>query len=165
MLAGLAGIGACAGGALARAATPEPAATRAMAMLGGPGAYARERRLATERRQPLVLFFSLAGCAYCEALRRDQLRHVHARREQLGVRVVELRLDDARPIAGVEPPRSPRDIASALQVRIAPTVLFLDGGREIAERLVGYASPDFYGAYLDDRIAQARAAAARGLAR
>lgn len=97
---------------------------------------------------------------FCEALRDEQLRHVHARRERLAVRLVELRMDDARPIPGLVPARSPRQLADALDVRVSPTLLFLDGDREVAERLVGYPSPDFYGAYLDERIAVARARAA-----
>lgn len=131
-------------------------ATAAEALLGGPAEYARERRIASERGQPLLLFFSLAGCGFCEAVRADQLRHVHRERKRLGVRLVELRIDDARPIPDIEPPRSPQQIANALQVRVAPTVLFVDGDRELAERLIGYSSPDFYGAYLDARIAQSR---------
>ena len=43
-------------------------------------------------------------------------------------------------------------------VRLAPTVLFLGPEGEVAERLIGYGSPDFFGAYLDQRLAQARAA-------
>ncbi|MGH8605125.1 MAG: hypothetical protein ACREXR_20760, partial [Gammaproteobacteria bacterium] len=40
-----------------------------------------------------------------------------------------------------------------------PTVLFLGKqGQELAERLVGVAVPDFYGAYLDERLATARKA-------
>lgn len=117
----------------------------------------QELGLAAERREPLLLFFSLAGCPWCEALRDQQLRHVHAGRERLGLRLVELRMDDDRPIPGLAPARSPAHIADALDVRISPTLLFLDGEREVAERLVGYPGPDFYGAYLDERIATARA--------
>lgn len=153
-------LAAAAGGLAGR--TPAMASgLRPGLLLGGPAAYAGERGIATERGQPLLLFFSLAGCTFCESLRSDQLRHAHARREGLGIRLVELRMDDERPIPGVEPARSPREIARALQVRIAPTVLFLDGEREVAERLVGYPSPDFYGAYLDERIEVARAGAQR----
>lgn len=155
-LASLAGMGALANRKPASAAEAAHAA-----MLGGPAEYARELRIAGERGQPLLLFLSLVGCAFCEALRTDQLRHAHRKRERLGIRLVELRIDDDRPIPGIEPPRSPKRIASALQAMIAPTVLFLDGEREVAERLVGYSSPDFYGAYLDARIAQARATIGR----
>jgi hypothetical protein len=46
-------------------------------------------------------------------------------------------------------------------IKIAPTVLFFGrGGAEVAERLVGGYIPDFYGAYLDDRLRTARAAVA-----
>ncbi|MEY3707473.1 MAG: hypothetical protein RL585_2030, partial [Pseudomonadota bacterium] len=39
---------------------------------------------------------------------------------------------------------------------MVPTVLFLGPQGEIAERLIGYGSRDFYGAYLNERIASAR---------
>ena len=42
--------------------------------------------------------------------------------------------------------------------RLAPTVVFLaPDGTELAERLIGYPSADFYGAYLEQRLEQARA--------
>jgi hypothetical protein len=43
-------------------------------------------------------------------------------------------------------------------VKIAPTLVFLGPDGEIAERLVGYGSPDFFSAYLDDRIDAAKRA-------
>jgi thioredoxin-related protein len=47
-------------------------------------------------------------------------------------------------------------------VKVAPTVLFFGrGGSEIAERLVGGYIPDFYGAYLDERLQTANAAMRR----
>jgi thioredoxin-related protein len=55
-----------------------------------------------------------------------------------------------------------RDVARTWGVKLAPTVLFLDPkGTEIAERLVGGMLPDFYGAYLDERLLSARAALKR----
>lgn len=153
LLAALAGLDGFLARKPAMAGEPQP-----HALLGGPAEYAGEQRIAMERGQPLLLFFSLTGCAFCEALRADQLRHVHAQRERLGIRVIELRMDDDRPIPGLEPARSPKQIAGVLRVRVSPTVVFLDGEREVAERLVGYTSRDFYGAYLDAGIASARAA-------
>lgn len=50
-------------------------------------------------------------------------------------------------------------LVRAWQVKTAPTVLFFGReGRELAPRLVGGSLSDFYGAYLDERLAQARAA-------
>jgi hypothetical protein len=44
------------------------------------------------------------------------------------------------------------------RVRVAPTVLFLGkGGAELAPRLVGGMLPDFYGAYLLERVVAAQA--------
>jgi hypothetical protein len=43
------------------------------------------------------------------------------------------------------------------RVSIAPTLLFLGPkGLEIADRMEGGYLPDFYGSYLDERIAMAR---------
>ena len=48
-------------------------------------------------------------------------------------------------------------VVRAWKIKIAPTILFLGrGGREIAPRLVGGSQSDFYGAYLDERLALAR---------
>lgn len=109
----------------------------------------------------VVVLFSLEGCAYCEALRRDQLVHLAREARERHLRVVEYPIDDARsfePAAADGSPASPAALARSLQVRVAPSVVFLGAdGSEIAERLVGYASPDFYGAFLDRRIDEARA--------
>lgn len=118
-------------------------------------------RGARTANRPLLLMFSLQGCAYCEALRREQLIHVHRDAERLGVSVLELDVQDSRPLA--EPfgaSANPVALAARLGVRVAPTLVFLDANTstEVAPRLVGYASRDFYGAYLDERIAQARKA-------
>ncbi len=51
---------------------------------------------------------------------------------------------------------SPVALAAQLKIRLAPTLVFLGPDGELAERLVGYSSPDFYGAYLDQRIDETR---------
>ena len=48
---------------------------------------------------------------------------------------------------------------SLWKASFTPTVLFLGvQGKTLAERLVGIAVPDFYGAYLEERLATARQA-------
>ena len=50
-------------------------------------------------------------------------------------------------------------LVKTLGVSVAPTVMFFGrGGREVAERLSGTYISDFYGAYLEQRLEQARAA-------
>jgi hypothetical protein len=54
-------------------------------------------------------------------------------------------------------PLTPAALAASLGIRFAPTVAFFGPRGELAQRLVGYQSADFYGAYLEERIATARA--------
>ncbi len=119
--------------------------------------------------QPIVVLFSAAGCAWCNRLRNEHMRGLAGEAPARSIQVVEFDLKDdqafvhaARPargsLAGVP---SPLALAAQLNVRFAPTVVFLGPDGEIAERIVGYGSPDFYSAYLDDRIRQARARIAK----
>jgi len=50
-------------------------------------------------------------------------------------------------------------LARAWKVSIAPTLLFFGpNGKEVAERMEGGYLPDFYGPYLEERMAQGRKA-------
>jgi len=115
--------------------------------------------------RPVVIMFSTPGCPYCRALRTEHLDALERAQERVGVLYLELDLADRRPFAidpGVRLPPvldgldNGRDLARRLSVRLAPTVIFLGPEGELAERLVGYGARDFYAAYLDQRIADAR---------
>ena len=116
--------------------------------------------------RPLVVMFSLRGCPWCDALRREHFAALMAAQERLGVFAIEIDLTDPRPFnpapdsGRTQSVRAdnPRELGQLHRVRLAPTVLFLGPDGEVAERLVGYGSPDFFGAYLEQRITQARAA-------
>jgi hypothetical protein len=139
-------------------------------------------------RRPIVAMFSIHGCPWCAAIRREQLNGLFREESERGVRVVEFDLADetafddagkatpspAPPAKGSASPSgvagaraapalvreaaSPAALARLLGVKIAPTLVFLGPDGEIAERLVGYGSPDFFSAYLDDRIDAAKRA-------
>lgn len=113
--------------------------------------------LALRRKEPLVVMVSLQGCPFCVVARNNYLVPLHAE-GQLDVVQVDMRTTHAL-----------RDFGGQLvthdamvhrwAIKVAPTVLFFGrGGVEVAERLVGGYLPDFYGAYLDDRLRQARQA-------
>lgn len=111
---------------------------------------------ALARRQPLVVMVSLEGCPFCRVARDHYLVPLH---EQEGVPVAQV---DMRTRTRVQDFRGATvthdDLARLWKIRIAPTVLFFGrGGVEVAERLVGGYIPDFYGAYLNQRLEQARA--------
>ncbi len=111
-------------------------------------------RAAVRRGQPLVLMITLAGCGFCDIVRRHYLAPMRAAGELV---VVQLDMRGDRPL------RSPGGqtlresaLAQGWGVTTAPTVLFLGpGGEELAPRLVGF-SEHFYGGYLDDALAAAR---------
>jgi thiol-disulfide isomerase/thioredoxin len=118
--------------------------------------------------RPIVLMFSRPGCPHCVALRLDSLGHLQAEADERGVLVYELDLTDDQPFGASDAPAraganaaSPAALARTLNVSVSPTVLFLGPDGELAERLVGYASADFYNAYLHARIEQSRATLAR----
>jgi thioredoxin-related protein len=129
-----------------------------------------QARESWRNQRPIVLMFSLPGCRWCDALRREHLNGLAAHQETLQIRFLELDMSERRPFLKDGEPEpsgsaggtawwqlaSPADCARALGVRMAPTVLFMGPDGEVAERLVGYGSPDFYGAYLEQRMTQAR---------
>jgi hypothetical protein len=108
--------------------------------------------------QPLVVMVSLHGCPWCELVRSHYLAPMHT---QDGLPVVQVDMRSTRATRAVGGEAMSHDaLVRAWGVKVAPTVLFLGrGGREVAERLVG-GSPDFYAAYLDRRLEQARQALA-----
>ncbi len=123
------------------------------------GALPRARSLPDEvaaaLRQggPLVVMVSLEGCAYCSIVRHQYLAPL----AREGLAVVQVDWRSPAPLEGFAGPFTHDEQVRAWKIRTAPTLLFLGpGGRELAPRLVGMSSADFYGAYLDARVAQAR---------
>jgi hypothetical protein len=101
---------------------------------------------------------TLKGCAFCDVVRTNYLGPMSQRGEVFAVQVNMLDrksvLQDLR--GGTT---TPYEQARVWKARIAPTLLFLDSeGREVAERLEGMSSADFYGAYLQQRLDTARRA-------
>ena len=111
---------------------------------------------AKAKGEPLVVLISLPGCVYCELVRRSYL--LPARRDS-DLQAWQLDVTDkTTPLIGFDgKPTTAASQAKAWKASFTPTVLFLGGqGQELAERLVGIAVPDFYGAYLEQRLTTAR---------
>ena len=133
-----------------------PAALADEGRLPVPTSMADALAAALARREPLVVMVSLVGCPFCRIVREHYL--VPAWRE--GMAVVQIDFRDPRPISDWQGRTTTQGaLVKALGVSVAPTVMFFGrSGAEVAERLSGTYISDFYGAYLDQRIAQARAA-------
>ena len=122
--------------------------------------FRADGRLSRERREPIVILFSLPGCPYCEIVRRSHLAPMLRAPGAAGrmiVRQVDVGIEE--PVTGFGGERTTHAaVARAHGVRFAPVVAFWDGeGGALAEPIKGMLLPDFYGAYLEDAIASARA--------
>lgn len=111
---------------------------------------------ATRLGEPLVLLVTLPGCPFCELVRRSYLLPAH---KDAGLQAWQLDVTNrSAALLGFDGKTTTAALqTSAWKASFTPTVLFLGArGQELAERQVGIAVPDFYGAYLEDRLATAR---------
>ena len=124
--------------------------------LPSPSSLHRAAQAAAARGEPLVVMTTLTGCPYCDVVRNHYLLPMRKAGE---VQAVQLDMRDrSSSLQGFKgEATTPANQAKAWKARIAPTVLFLGPeGQELAERLEGVAVPDFYGEYLEARLAEAR---------
>ena len=118
---------------------------------------AQDKDVALARRQPLVVMVSLEGCGFCVEAREAYLGPL---RNREGQPVVQIDMRSLTPIEDFDGRPGTHDaMVRRWQIKVAPTVLFFGAqGREVSDRLIGAYLPDFYGAYLDERLALARKA-------
>ena len=112
---------------------------------------------ALRRGEPLLVMVSLKGCPFCDVARNHYLAPLRAEGQ---IDVVQVDMKSSRPVRDFQDQTVTQDqLIRRWTIRLAPTVLFFGrGGVEVAERLVGGSVPDFYGAYLDQRLDTARRA-------
>lgn len=110
------------------------------------------------RGEPLVVMVTLRGCVYCELVRNSYL-HPLMREGRLIAVQIDFQ-DKATPIQDFGGhTTTPAALADEWKVRVTPTVFFFGpDGRELAGRLDGVSSTDFYGSYLEERLETARRA-------
>lgn len=121
---------------------------------------AADLKHASAHNKAVVLVFVAKDCAFCTALEEQILGPMRASGEygpQAVVRMVEY----DRPTVPVQAPEGQsliyQDLIERFHIAVTPTVVFLDAkGEEAGEALIGFNGPDFYWAFLDQRIAAAR---------
>jgi thioredoxin-related protein len=113
---------------------------------------------AQKSQRPLVLIVTLPHCPYCEVVLNQYLWPI--RNEitlfQISVKSSENLKDfDGTLITQAAWSRKAK-------IKVAPTLIFFgEDSVEIAPRLIGISSEDYYGAYLDERISKAKLAFVR----
>ncbi|MFA5912071.1 MAG: thioredoxin fold domain-containing protein [Burkholderiales bacterium] len=126
---------------------------------------AADARLAAERRIPLLVLFSEAGCPWCQRARQEFLLPMQRNPEyQAKVMMREVGVDSTAALVDFAGKTTTQaNFARRSQIGMAPTVmLFGARGEVLGEPLVGFGSADYYGYFIDQRIdsalAQLRAA-------
>jgi thioredoxin-related protein len=153
-------MGATAGAAILAWALLATAAAAASSVRLAPALdLAADARAAAASGRALVLLYATADCPWCRRVRQEflipmQRSPVDAKR----VLVREIDIESNRPLVGVDDePTTHARFATARGLRFVPVVTFHGAdGVETAERLVGFRTADWYGAYLDRRIDTAR---------
>lgn len=113
-----------------------------------------ELEAALRLAQPLVVMVSLHGCPFCRVVREHHLLQLH----QEGQPIVQVDMrSNARVLDFAGQSRTHDELVRVWKVAVAPTLLFFGkGAKEVAPRLQGASIPDFYGAFLEQRIHAAR---------
>lgn len=116
----------------------------------------RDLAAALAKKQPLVVMATLHGCPFCKVVREHHLLPL----QQVGAFVTQIHFLSSEALLDWQGKASTHGgLVKQLGIEVAPTVLFYGtGNKEVAERLAGSSIPDFYGAYLDERMKTARAA-------
>jgi len=114
---------------------------------------------ASKTKDPLIVMVSLAGCPYCKMARESYLGPLHKQ----GFPIVQVDMKSDLPVKGLTGQIQTHDqLVKQWRVSIAPTLIFLGPqGQELVDRMEGGYVPDFYGAYLEERIANAKKNLAR----
>jgi thioredoxin-related protein len=136
--------------------TATPVAVRPGLALPSPTSLRAAAQAAAAKGEPLVVMTTLVGCPYCDLVRQHHLLPMLKAGEVVAVQV-DIR-DRRTTLQGFNGETSnPAEQVALWKAKFAPTVLFFGPrGEELAERLVGVAVPDFYGEYLEVRLAEAR---------
>jgi len=115
--------------------------------------------LKAARRNEIVVagFLTSPRCPWCVAVMKEQLEPRLRSAQPPRLSIVELNVDDAAEFMLPGEQRSTaRQWGETYGLKLTPTVVMLDQmARPLLEPLKGYASRDFYGAYLEEQITAA----------
>jgi len=138
--------------------TPEPQNDATSVVIPEITDLRKEAALARDKRLPILVMFSSDYCPYCKVMKSDFLKPMMFSgdyEQKILFRVLELRAGadvidfDGKKVNAWE-------FAGRYKVQVTPTLVFLDfQGKQMAPKMVGLTTPDFFGGYLDDAITTA----------
>lgn len=112
---------------------------------------------AREDNKIILLEITASYCSYCALLEEEIIKPMLRSGDyEKTVLIRQLEMDSFYPVkdfAGND--TTPAELARKLKVKLTPTLLFLDAdGNEVAERILGVYSLDFFGFYVDEALAK-----------
>lgn len=115
----------------------------------------QDAKQAEAHKLPILVFYSASYCSYCSIVKEEFLKPMLKSgdyTDKVIIRVVEIDGDkDVRDLNGKLVDAG--DYAIDHNVSLTPTLTFINANdKELAPRLVGVTTLDFYGGYLDDAI-------------
>jgi len=128
--------------------------------------FEQDGQIARSRNAVILLYFYAPDCRYCmkleEAVLKPMLRSGDYDQQVL-LRKVDWR--SSTMVRGFSGQRiSLNNLSERYTVKVTPTLVFVDpGGREVAPRILGFQSADFFWYYLDKNIKQSRIEMGRDL--
>lgn len=115
-----------------------------------------QRLGASEPNEVILLMISQDNCGFCVRVKEDYLKPLVASDTSPPVRVLHLGKNQ-QVIDFDGQIRLADTIANRLGGRFTPTLIFTDAkGTPLHDPIVGLTTPDFYGYYLDEAIADSR---------
>lgn len=114
-----------------------------------------DAQLAAERRVPLMVVVAADYCSFCKLLAEEFLKPMLLSGDYTDKVVIrELRIDSGGQVRDFDGELTDADtLAYRHRASLTPTLLFFDGqGREVAKRLVGVGTLDYYGGEIDQAI-------------
>jgi len=119
-----------------------------------------EARIARDRNLVLMIEFSSETCPYCRKLEALFLLPMQRNADYDDkVLIRSISLDSYETVIDFDGNSvDTGEFAARYGVSLTPTLVFVDSrGVEVGDKLVGIWSEDFYGGFIDNRIAEARA--------
>lgn len=118
-----------------------------------------DARASTREKLPIMVFYMSEYCEYCEHVRELYLKPMLHNGELKGRAILRMvDIDGGDTMYGFDGEKIDQGVfANREGVSFTPVIKFYDSrGRELVPELLGYSSPEFYGAYLEQAIDQAR---------
>ncbi len=114
-----------------------------------------EARQAAHGGLPILLMFSADHCPFCHTVEDDFLEPmVRSGDYEQKVLIRKIDLDSIEAIRDFNGDSiEPGELARRYEIYVTPTLVYIDSrGRQLAGKMVGLMTPDFYGGYIDEAI-------------